>query len=156
MIDLNELANQTAFGQLVGASQQSISQHVKNGVLSDSSTHAEWLKEYCEHLRGIAAGRPENSDDIKAVTIREKTANAVHKETVTKQLLGTLVDEEEFYQKMVPLFNHMRNQLDPVGSRVATALSAQLGVTVDKRLIDTEIRSALSEIGKYVGSSEGN
>ena len=125
MIDLDEQASQTAFGLLVGASQQSISQHVKNGVLSEGATHSQWLQEYCKHLREIAAGRPENSEDIKAVTIREKTANARHKEVMTKQLEGTLVDKEEVYQEMLPLFTHMKTQLESAGSRIITLLSAQ-------------------------------
>lgn len=152
--DLDEPANQTGFGSLVGASQQSISTHVKNGVLSAGSTYREWLKEYSNHLREVAAGRPENDETIKSVTIREKTANAAHKELLTAQLQGTLVNMDEVFREMQPWFAHMKTQLEASGSRISTMLNAQFGISVDKRLIDKEHRNALSEIAKYVDSTE--
>lgn len=152
--NLDDVANQTGFGSLVGASQQSISMHVKNGVLSENGTYRLWLKEYSNHLREIAAGRPENDDTIKAATIREKLANAEHKELQTAQLRKTLVSLEEVYQEMLPWFSHMKTQLEAAGSRIATMLTAQYGISIDKRLIDTEHRNALSEITKYVNSKD--
>ena len=152
--DLDEPATQTGFASLVAASQQSISGHVQKGTLVDGGTYRDWLAQYSNHLREVAAGRPENSDDIKTVTIREKTANARHKEIQTMQLEGTLVDMEQVYQQMLPWFSHMKTQLEASGNRIATMLTAQYGVTVDKRLIDKEHRNALGEIAKYVNSDD--
>lgn len=48
---------QAQFGDLVGISQQAVSDLVRRGVLADGATGDEWLLAYCDHLREVAAGR---------------------------------------------------------------------------------------------------
>lgn len=48
---------QGAFGELVGVSQQAVSDLVRRGVLADGASGDEWLLAYCDHLREVAAGR---------------------------------------------------------------------------------------------------
>lgn len=51
---------QSAFGELVGISQQAVSDLVRRRILADGSTGDEWLLAYCDHLREVAAGRGGN------------------------------------------------------------------------------------------------
>ncbi len=55
--DLSSPMKQGAFGDLVGISQQAVSDLVRRGVLADGAAGDEWLLAYCDHLREVAAGR---------------------------------------------------------------------------------------------------
>ncbi len=48
---------QADFGDLVGISQQAVSDLVRRDVLPDGACGDEWLLAYCDHLREVAAGR---------------------------------------------------------------------------------------------------
>ena len=64
---------QAHFGELVGISQQAVSQLVTAGVLRAGDTAHQWLLAYCERLRLEAAGRASPvSDELN----RERTALA--------------------------------------------------------------------------------
>ncbi len=56
-MDLSEAITQQQFGDLVGVSQQAVSDLVGRGVLMAGDSAAEWLTAYCDHLREMAAGR---------------------------------------------------------------------------------------------------
>jgi phage terminase Nu1 subunit (DNA packaging protein) len=57
MIDLGFKVSQAEFGNMVGISQQAVSQCVQSGVLTPGGDCAGWLREYCSNLREVAAGR---------------------------------------------------------------------------------------------------
>lgn len=55
--DLSSPMTQAQFGDLVGISQQAVSDLVRRRVLADGAAADEWLLAYCDHLREVAAGR---------------------------------------------------------------------------------------------------
>lgn len=57
MNDLCSPVTQAQFGDLVGISQQAVSDLVRRKVLPDGAPANEWLLAYCDHLREVAAGR---------------------------------------------------------------------------------------------------
>jgi phage terminase Nu1 subunit (DNA packaging protein) len=57
VIDLDKPITQQAFGELVGISQQAVSELVRAGVLLEGGTCREWLHAYMGRLREQAAGR---------------------------------------------------------------------------------------------------
>lgn len=54
---LDQVMTQQQFADLVGVSQQAVSDMQKRGVLRANVTGRSWLLAYCEHLREEAAGR---------------------------------------------------------------------------------------------------
>lgn len=154
-VDFTAKADQSSFAKLAGVSRQAIGTHVKNGVLSDDGSLKCWQLEYMEHLRSVAAGRPENDGNIKAATFREKMASARLKEIQADQLDGVLVNVDEVYADLLPMFLHIKTQLEASSSRLSTLLSAKYGISVDKRDLDSEFRLALSEMTRYVESEKG-
>lgn len=54
---LTRVVTQSAFGDLVGISQQAVSDLLRRDVISAGDTADRWLLAYCEHLREHAAGR---------------------------------------------------------------------------------------------------
>lgn len=57
MIALDQVATQAEFGELVGVTQQAISDLMARGVIAQGQPAGTWLLAYCEHLRQTAAGR---------------------------------------------------------------------------------------------------
>lgn len=57
MIDLNATMSQTEFGELVGVSQQAVSDMLARDVLAPGDSCGQWLLAYTSHLREQAAGR---------------------------------------------------------------------------------------------------
>lgn len=62
MVDLQGKLTQSQFGGLVGISQPAVSDLIGRGVLSEGAIGVEWVREYCGHLREIAAGRVADGD----------------------------------------------------------------------------------------------
>lgn len=57
MVDLDRAWTQGEFGDLVGITQQAVSDLVSREVLQRGATARAWLLAYTEHLRETAAGR---------------------------------------------------------------------------------------------------
>ena len=57
MSDFLQVLTQAEFGELVGISQQAVSDLQAREVLRPGGTAGAWLSAYCSHLREVAAGR---------------------------------------------------------------------------------------------------
>lgn len=62
MVNLSNTITQEAFGDLVGISQQTVSELLMRGVIVQGASAGEWLKSYTSHLREMAAGRAATGD----------------------------------------------------------------------------------------------
>lgn len=56
-MSLDSTCTQAAFGELVGISQQAVSDLLGRNVITPGDTAGQWLTDYCAHLREQAAGR---------------------------------------------------------------------------------------------------
>lgn len=61
-LDLDFAITQEKFGDLVGISQQAVSDLLLRGVLQRGHSAGEWLHAYCANLREQAAGRASTGD----------------------------------------------------------------------------------------------
>lgn len=78
VINLDEVATQAQFGEMVGISQQTVSDLVARGVLSESAPAGLWLLDYCANLREVAAGRVAAGDlDLAVERARLARAQAI-------------------------------------------------------------------------------
>lgn len=57
VMDMDEPCTQQEFGDLVGISQQAVSNLVSRGVLVPGQTAQHWLDRYLSHLRGVIIDR---------------------------------------------------------------------------------------------------
>jgi len=78
MVDLSMKMNQAQFGELIGVSQQAVSDLMTRGVLSAGAAGGVWLREYCSHIREMAAGRVA-AGDLDLATERAGLARAQRK-----------------------------------------------------------------------------
>lgn len=56
-MDLDKPCTQQEFGELVGISQQAVSNLVSRGVLVPGQTAQHWLDRYLSHLRAVIIDR---------------------------------------------------------------------------------------------------
>lgn len=82
-MDLSAQCRQSDFGDMVGISQPAVSDLLVRGVLTDGAAAGQWLREYCGHMREIAAGRLGNGD-LDLVTERARLAR-VQRERIEMQ-----------------------------------------------------------------------
>jgi phage terminase Nu1 subunit (DNA packaging protein) len=89
VIDLTRPLTQAQFGELVGVSQQAVSEFVKVAALGPGVAGAEMLLAYCERMREMAAGRGSDGElDLvqeRAWLAREQRIAQALKNAVTRR-----------------------------------------------------------------------
>ena len=65
-ISLDTSVTQEAFGAMVGISQPAVSDLVTRGILHKGDSVRTWLLSYCDHMRGVAAGRDPDGEARRA------------------------------------------------------------------------------------------
>jgi phage terminase Nu1 subunit (DNA packaging protein) len=75
-VDLGRPMKQAAFGELVGVSQQAVSEFIKAAALGPGATCGEMLLAYCERLREMAAGRLGETGGLDLVQERAALARS--------------------------------------------------------------------------------
>lgn len=100
MVDLSAPIRQQAFGELVGISQQAVSDLVSRGVLKDGDGAGIWLKAYCSHLREAAAGRADAAlATERAALAREQKDRIAMQNAVTRKEYAPVIMIEEVLGK---------------------------------------------------------
>jgi phage terminase Nu1 subunit (DNA packaging protein) len=92
-IDLSKPMTQAAFGELVGVSQQAVSEFVKVAALGPAVPAHEMLLAYCERLREMAAGR--QSGEVGALDLVQERA-ALAREQRIGQAMKNAIARGEF------------------------------------------------------------
>lgn len=75
MVNLDGKLTQSEFGDLIGISQQAVSNLIGRGVLDQNQSGAAMLRAYCAHIREVAAGR-DNGGQLNLTQERAKLARA--------------------------------------------------------------------------------
>lgn len=76
VVDLSRPINEAAFGELVGISQQAVSEFLEAVSLAPGVSASEMLAAYCDRLREQAAGRLGDTDGLDLVQERAALARA--------------------------------------------------------------------------------
>jgi phage terminase Nu1 subunit (DNA packaging protein) len=74
LVDLSKPMTQAAFGELVGMTQQAVSEFVKVAALGPGVPAGDMLVAYCERLREMAAGRMGEAGGLDLVQERAALA----------------------------------------------------------------------------------
>jgi phage terminase Nu1 subunit (DNA packaging protein) len=121
--------NQKEFGDLVGVSQPTVSNLVSRGILK-GNTPREWIREYCEHLREMAAGRAASGSDGDLDLVRERARLA--REQADAQAMKNAVERrslirvEEIEPRLESAFIAAREKWLDAVSRLARELPADI------------------------------
>jgi terminase small subunit / prophage DNA-packing protein len=111
-VDLHSQSTQSQFGELVGISQQAVSNLVNRGVIEHGETLGVWLLSYCSHLRETAAGR-EAAGDVDLATERGLLAR--------EQRMRIAMQNAEKRKELAPSYL-LEQVLARAGARVAKIL----------------------------------
>jgi phage terminase Nu1 subunit (DNA packaging protein) len=74
MVDLTQPMRQVDFGDLVGVSQQAVSEFIKSAALGPGVSAGEMLLAYCARLREMAAGRQSDAGGLDLIQERAALA----------------------------------------------------------------------------------
>lgn len=137
--------------EILGVSKRAISDYVERGIIMKTGRNRFDLRKsvqlYCEHLRGIAAGRGgDNVDTLateRARLAREQADQAALRNAAMRK---ELVPIAEVRNEWVSIARRVRNVMMAVPSRCRQMLPHL--TTFDVDLIDEEIRTALTELGE--------
>jgi phage terminase Nu1 subunit (DNA packaging protein) len=99
MLDRSSPIRQGEFGELVGVSQQAISDLVTRGVLVDGDALGVWLLAYCRNLREQASGRDTLLSGERASLARAQRERIEMQNAVTRGELAPVVLIEEVLTK---------------------------------------------------------
>lgn len=140
MVDLSCSSSQAEFGELVGISQQAVSDLVSRGTLTQGESVGNWLHSYCANLREHAAGRiAGGSLDLGA----ERAALArVQRERIEMQNCVTR-------RELAPVAL-LESALATIGRQIAGVLEA-IPVNIKRRsnnLTSDDIQIMVEEIAK--------
>ena len=156
-MNLQEVHTQASIAEIIGISQQAISEIERRGVCDRGMTLLQWWRTYTNHLREQAAGRLA-SGDLDLATERAALARAQREKiemqnAVTRKELAPAYLLEEIIAnagaKMAAIFEAIpgalrrRNQnltaadLETVASEIAKARNIAAALCLDD-LIDTE------------------
>jgi hypothetical protein len=149
-LNLDAKATQNGFAELVGVSQQAVSQRVADGQLPRGATYRRWLHLYCEQLRREAAGR--SGDDQAALSkarTKQALADANMKELQYYRELKLLVPAAEIEPALQDWAAMARSETQFAVDKFVAALQSQHGIEVDQALIDGTFTPAFRAIGSY-------
>lgn len=164
VIDLDEVASQTGFANLLGISQQAVSSQKQKGTLSENGTYGQWLQEYYQHLCDQAAGRGgENQVDVARATVEEKTVKTALGRIAYHEKLGTIIDREEAQALLADWAGFANKQFLQAFERLILDIQGQFDMTVPPELRQKHAGSAIERVRGYAlklggdsGSGSGN
>ncbi|MCX5571471.1 helix-turn-helix domain-containing protein [Kaistia nematophila] len=135
----------------LGVSKRAISDFADRGIIAKTGRNRFDLRRsiqlYCDHLRGVAAGRGGDGGDAlateRARLAREQADKVAMENAASRRELITVTDVRG---EWVAIARRIRNMMMSVPSRCRQMLPHL--TTFDVDLIDREIRTALTELGE--------
>jgi phage terminase Nu1 subunit (DNA packaging protein) len=117
LVDLDASLTQRQFGELIGVSQQAVSDLCSRGVLADGVAGRDWLLAYCDHMREMAAGR---GGDDGANLVRERALLA------REQRIRVALQNAEKKGELAPVAA-LENALATAGAKASKLLATIKG-----------------------------
>jgi phage terminase Nu1 subunit (DNA packaging protein) len=120
-MDLDKPCNQTEFGDLVGISQQAVSELVARGVLGSGQLAQTWLHAYTRHLREQAAGRGSDGELAAKRAAESDTRNQLLQIKLRKAR-GEYAEVALIEQVLATIGAQISSRLEPLPARVKMLL----------------------------------
>jgi len=158
-MNLDDRANQTTFGDLVGASQQAISKHVHAGTLLEGDTYRGWLSAYTEKLREEAAGRGGSQQETlsKAKTEESQVKTSLNRLEYNKKI-GVLVSSDEAGAALTDWAGYANREYKSGLEKIIQSLEGEHGISIDRAMVNKIAGSTTERIQSYahkLGASLG-
>lgn len=147
-LDIEITASELA--ELLKVSKRAVSDFVERGIVVKTERNRfdlrQSIQRYCEHLRGVAAGRGGDGADVLTAE-RARLAREQADQTAMKNaaMRGEMISMTDVRNEWVSIGRRIRNAVLSVPSRCRQMLPHL--TTYDVDLIGEEIRSALTELG---------
>lgn len=143
-LDLTQQISQESFGQLVGVTQQAVSDLVGRGILPQGETVGAWLLAYTKHLREQAAGRGADGELARerARLAREQADRVAMENATSRRELAPVSVLELVLAKMAGDVASILQGIVPRVKRRAPAITSEALAVVEDELIKARTRAA--------------
>lgn len=147
----DETCSQVEFAALVGASKQAISQRVKEGLLRDGQSAAQWVYAYCEQLRTVASGREVSTQrqQLEAAKTREALANASTKELELYRAYQLILELDQVEHAMKDWAQLARDEFINSIEKILEMIESAHNITIEREKVDAITHAATRAIGDY-------
>ena len=147
VVDLESIAKQTEFSELVGTSQPAIQKLCAKAVLIKGQTTGQWLTAYCHRLRAEAGGRAaDNSTKLTEVRIEESRENTLGKRQDRLQKAGVLVSVDDVSEIVEELANTIQSTWISAGDRIIESISSTHKIELSDDLVYEPLRNSLRNL----------
>jgi len=149
---LDEKANQSSFGRLVGIRQPSVKDFIDKGVLIPGQTLKEWLLQYSQRMRDQAAGRGGN-DQVNLT--RARSDEAVMK-TAKMRLeysreIGVLIYTKDAADAINDWCRFGNREWSQGTHRLVSEIQNKHGIEVDNELVESIVGPTTERIKDHAG-----
>ena len=142
--------NQAVFSGLVGISQQAVSKLIKKGILKDKDILSDWLLDYCENLRGQAAGRSGDAQaKLTEARTRDAIASAKIKEAQFLETCGALVAVADIQPLLENWATVSRSEVANALNKIIGDIQGQHDITINPDIASNHMNAAYEIIGNW-------
>lgn len=149
---LDQEANATQFGLLVGKSQQAISKHVASGLLIKGQSYRQWLRYYCDHLSTHAAGRGgEKQVDLAQAKVEELTVKTELLALQRDEKLKLLCITEDVQNVLSDWASYTSREQSALIDKLILTIENKHNIEVDPELVNDIAFPVIQRIKDYAG-----
>lgn len=147
----DEACSQVEFSALVGASKQAINQRVKEGLLREGQSAAQWVYAYCEQLRTAASGREVSTQrqQLEAAKTREALASAGTKELELYRAHKLILELDQVENAMKDWAQLAREEFMTSVEKILEMIESAHNITVARDKVDAITDAATRTVGDY-------
>jgi len=135
---LNEKANQSSFGRLVGISQPSVKEFFDKGVLGPDQTLKQWLLAYTKRMRDQAAGRGgDDQFNLSKARAEESILKTAKLRLEYNREIGVTVVAEDAAAVITDWCRFGNREYSQGINRLVSEIQNQYGITIDNKLVES-------------------
>ena len=150
MNDIDRPFNGTALADLLGISQQAVSQHVQAGNIRADGTVADGLKSYLERVRSIAAGRGGNSqEDLTAARVAESQAKTAMLTLQYHEKIGALVEAAIAAKAIHSWTTHTNREIRGLVEKLRVEIESTQKITIPEQQLNELTEPVIRRIQKF-------
>lgn len=150
MNDVDRPFNATALGDLLGISQQAVSQHVKAGNIKADGSIADGLKSYLDRVRSIAAGRGGNSqEDLTSARVAESQAKTAILTLQYHEKIGALVEAAIAAKAIQSWTSHTNRELRGLVEKLRVEIESTHKITIPETTLNELVEPVTRRIQNF-------
>lgn len=146
-MDLDQVATQSGFADLVGVTQPAIAKLVEKDVLRRGLSFRAWLESYCQNLRDQAAGRgASNQVQLNEAKIEESTVKTALNRLQYYEKIGELISAADCERVLREWASYSNREYSTGVDKLVAQIEAEHKVIVDPIMVKNIVSPTVERI----------